>query len=417
MNRLLRTAACGLLAVYAGSLSAQGLSLADAITLASRESPTLVASTEQIEAARQAAVPAGALPDPKLLVGIDNLPVDGPDQYSFSRDFMTMQRIGVMQEFPSRAKREARVAGAQSRIAVAEAQSRLTRLDAIRQTVIAWIARSTAEQQLSQIDSLAAENRLFEAAVRARLASGQGMATEAVAARLEAALIEERRDELRAQRERAIAALRQWIGNPSAELPLTGDAPDWPVDREVLQHRLQHHPDFVLFDARSGVLDAEVAEARAAKRPDWSLEMAYQRRGPQFSDMVSLQVSIDLPVFGGSRQDPQIAARRAERRALDADREAEVRAHAQMLESDLAEFHRLHSAVDRQRNVFLPLAEEKVTLAMADWRGGRIGIMDVINARRERLDAGLKLIALEGARQQVAANLHYTYDERAGEQP
>jgi outer membrane protein TolC len=88
-----------------------------------------------------------------------------------------------------------------------------------------------------------------------------------------------------------------------------------------------------------------------------------------------------------------------------------------MLESDLAEFHRLHSAVDRQRNVFLPLAEEKVTLAMADWRGGRIGIMDVINARRERLDAGLKLIALEGARQQVAANLHYTYDERAGEQP
>jgi outer membrane protein TolC len=54
---------------------------------------------------------------------------------------------------------------------------------------------------------------------------------------------------------------------------------------------------------------------------------------------------------------------------------------------------------------------------MADWRGGKISVMEVINARRERIDAGLRLIALEGERLQVAANLHYTYDEHAGEQP
>lgn len=417
MNRLLLSVASSLLAMGAGSSSAQGLSLADAITLVSRNAPTIVASTELVEAARQAATPAGTLPDPKLLLGIDNLPVDGPDQYSFSRDFMTMQRIGIMQEFPSRAKRDARVAGAQGRIAVAEAQARLTRLEVIRQVVFAWIARSTAEQQLAQIDSLTAENRLFEAAVRARLSSGQGMATDAVAARLEAAVIEERGDELRAQRERAIAALRQWIGSSAAGLPLTGGVPDWPVDRETLQHRLQHHPEFTLIDGKGQLLDAEVDEARAAKRSDWSMEMAYQRRGPQFSNMVSLQFSVDLPLFAGSRQDPQIASRRAERRALVADREAGVRAHAQMLESDLAEHRRLRGAVDRQRAVFLPLADEKVTLAMTDWRGGKAGMMDVITARRERIDAGLKLIALEGELLKVAANLHYTYDDQAGEQP
>ena len=417
MNRFLRAAASGLMALCAGSSAAQGLSLADAIKLASREPPTLVASAAQVEAAREAARPAGALPDPKLLLGIDNLPIDGPDQYSLSRDFMTMQRIGVMQEFPSRAKRTARVAGAQSRIAVAEAQSQLTRIDAIRQTVMAWIARSTAEQQLAQVDSLAAENRLFEAAVRARLSSGQGMATDAVAARQEAALIEDRRDEFSARREQAIAELRQWIGSSAAELPLTGEAPSLSIDDGLLKARLQHHPEFTLIDAKGRTLDAEVAEAQAAKRPDWSMEMAYQRRGPQYSSMVSLQVSIDLPVFAGSRQDPRIAARLSERRMLHADREAEVREHTQRLESYLAEYHRLRSAVDRQRDVLLPLADEKVTLAMADWRGGKIGVMDVINARRERIEAGLKLIALEGERQQVAANLHYTYDEHAGEQP
>jgi len=417
MNPSLRAAASVLLAAFAGSSFAQGLSLADAIALASRDAPALVASAEQVVAARQAAVPAGALPDPKLLLGIDNLPVDGPDQYSVSRDFMTMQRVGVMQEFPSRTKREARVASAQGRIAVAEAQSRLTRLGAVRRTVTAWIARSTTERQLAQLDSLTAENGLLDAAVRARLTSGQGMATEAVAARLEVALIEERRDALHAEREQTIAELRQWIGSTAAELPLTGNVPDWSIDREVLLHALQHHPEFALLDAQSRTLDAAVAEARASKRPDWSMEMAYQRRGPQFSNMVSLQVSVDLPVFSGSRQDPQIAAARTQRRALDAEREVEAREHAQMLESGLAAYHRLRNAVARQRDVFLPLAAEKVALSMADWRGGKISVMDVVNARRERIEAGLRLIALEGEQQQAAANLHFTYDEQAGELP
>jgi outer membrane protein TolC len=417
MNSSLRPAAGILLGMWASLSFAQSLSLDEAIALASREAPTLVASAEQLEAARQAAGPAGAFPDPKLLLGIDNLPVDGPEQYSFSRDFMTMQRVGLMQEFPSRAKRDARVAGAQGRIAVAEARSRLTRLEAIRQTVSAWIARSTAERQLAQLEALSAENRLFEAVLLARVRGGQGMATETVAARQEAALIDERRDELRARREQAIASLRQWIGGAAAERPLAGDAPDWNIDREVLLHGLQHHPEFSLFGAQGQVLDAEIAEARATKHPDWSMELAYQRRGSRFSNMVSLQVSVDLPVFAGSRQDPLIASRQAERRALEANRESEFREHSQMLEFGMADYHRLGSTVVRQREVFVPLAAEKVSLATADWRSGKVSVMDVISARQERIDAELRLIALEGELLQAAADLHYTYDEHAGEQP
>ncbi|MEY2854755.1 MAG: hypothetical protein RL030_1887 [Pseudomonadota bacterium] len=417
MNHSLRAAASLLLVACASTSLAEGLSLDEAIAMASSEGPTLVANAEQVEAARQAVGPAGALPDPKLLLGIDNLPVDGADQFSLSDDFMTMQRIGVLQEFPSRAKRNARVASAQSGIAVAEAQSRVVRLQAIQETAAAWIARDTTERQLGQIEVLVAENRLFDAAVRARLNSGQGAATEAVAARQEAALIDERRDELRARREQATAALRQWIGSAAAGLPLSGEAPDWPIDGEMLLHGVQHHPEFALFDAQARALDAGVAEAQAARRPDWSIEAAYQKRGPQFSNMMSLQFSVDLPVFAGSRQNPQIAARRAERRALDAGREAGVREHSRMLESELAEYHRVRSTADRQRAVLLPLADEKVALAMAGWRGGKGSVIDVIDARRERIDAGLRLLALEGEQRQLAASLHYTYAEHAGEQP
>ncbi|MFH1820074.1 TolC family protein [Thiobacillus sp.] len=392
------------------------LTFDDALRLAQTKAPQLEAREAAVAAAQSNALPAGALPDPKLVLGVDNLPVNGPDAYSVSRDFMTMRRIGVMQEFPNGAKRKARVAVAQDKVAVAEAQTRITRLTILRETAIAWIARKTVEQELAHMDDLRAENRLLDSAVKAMLAGGKGTATDAVMPRQEAALIEDRADALRTRREQAIATLKRWIG-AAAEEPLQGTSPDWPISHDVLAHSLHRHPELTEFDSKERMLDAEIGEAQAEKKPDWALELAYQQRGPQFSDMVSMQVSFDLPIFPGSRQDPKIAAKRAERAGLDAEREATLREHTAMLESDLAEHRRLANAVKRQREVLLPLADEKVALAMAAWRGGKGSLAEVIAARREHIDTELQVIELEGQRRQVAARLYYAYGDHPGAQP
>lgn len=402
------------------SSSVHALTFDEALRLAETHAPQLKASEESLAAARSLQIPAGALPDPRLVLGVDNLPIEGADRYSLSRDAMTMQRIGLMQEFPNAARREARVAAARGQVALSEAEARIARLTVLRETAVAWIARQSVERQLARIDDLAEENRLLAAAVRAELAGGQGSPADIVAPRQEAAQIDERRDELRARQAQAVAALRRWIG-AAADTPLEGGIPAWPIQRDTLEHRLHHHPELLAFDSRARVLDADIAEAQAAKRPDWALEMDYQRRAPQYGDMVSLQVSFDLPVFPGARQDPKIAAARAERARLDAERDATLREHAAMLASDFADYQRLAAAVKRQHDVLLPLAQEKVDLAMAAWRGGKGRLTELIAARRERIDAELKAIALEGERLQTAARLHYAYgddaDPHTGEHP
>lgn len=413
--RLCWCTGAALLLTHVVIAAAEPLSFDAALALALREAPILVANAAQLDAARQGAIPAGELPDPKLALGIENLPIEGPDRFSLSNEAMTMRRIGVMQEFPNRAKRDARVAVARGRVGLATAQIEVTRLIVMRETAVAWIARETVEQQLARIDALFAENRLFAAAVEARLAAGQGMASEIVLPRQEAAEIEQRRDDLRARREQAIAALRRWVG-AAADAPLVGGIPLWPIGHESLLHGLHRHPEIEIFTPQAQVLEAQVAEAQAAKKSDWALEFAYQNRAAQFGDMVMLQVSFDLPVFAGSRQEPMIAARRAERTALDAEREAMLRAHAAELESDLAEYNRLASAINRQRELLLPLADEKITLALAAWRGGRGTLTELISARSERIDTELKAIALEGEQRQLAARLHYVYGAEQGEQ-
>jgi outer membrane protein, heavy metal efflux system len=397
------------------SITGHALTFDEAMRLAQTEAPQIKAREESLNAAQSSLQPAGALPDPKLALGVQNLPIEGADRYSVTSEPMTMRRIGVIQAFPNSSKLQARESAAQGRVALAEAQSQITRLAVARDLATAWIARATVEQQLARMDDLRTENRLLDAAVKAMLSGGKGSATDAVMPRQEAAMIENRVDELNARRARAIATLRRWIGS-AAEEKLQGSVPDWPVASEGLLHGVHQHPELLEYEARSRVLDAEISAATADKTPDWALELAYQKRGDQFGDMASVQVSFDLPIFSGSRQDPKIAARRAERASLDAERDATLREHVAMTEADLAEYHRLANVTARQREVLLPLATEKIALAMAAWRGGKGSLAEVIAARRERIDTELKIIELDGQRRQIAARLHYVNSEN-GVQP
>ncbi len=94
-----------LLSPLAAATDERTLTLEQAIDQALREAPQVAASTAALEGAEAVAPSAGRLPDPELVAGVDNLPINTVDRYSLTRDFMTMRKIGVMQSFPSGEKR------------------------------------------------------------------------------------------------------------------------------------------------------------------------------------------------------------------------------------------------------------------------------------------------------------------------
>jgi outer membrane protein, heavy metal efflux system len=390
------------------SMPSLALTLEQALLLAGREAPNLMARAAKTEAARQAAVPAGELPDPKLLLGLQNLPVEGQERWRLDAEPMTMRMLGVMQEVPNRAKRSARVELARAGIDSAAAQEQVERLQVQRQTAQAWIVAQALEQRLQLFQEFYAENRLLERAVQARLAGGRGPSADSLAPRQEALALAEREDELQQQRSQARAVLRRWVG-AAADESLRGPLPDWPVDEARYRHALPQHPELQAFVPQTREAEARVKLAEADKRPDWSWELAYQQRDRAFGDMLSLQLSIDLPVFAGSRQNPRIAAQRAELLALEAEREALLREHALQLAMELAEHRRLQRAVERSHEQLLPLAEQRVRLSLADYQAGRGELGELIAARRERVEAQLRHLDFLEQRALVAARLHFAY--------
>lgn len=391
------------------SAQAASLSLDDALQLAERNAPSLQARQEQVSAARHSVVPAGELPDPQLNLGLQNLPIEGSDRWSTNRDFMTMQVVGLSQEVPNRDKRKARVDTARAMVDRADAEAVFERLKVRAATAQAWVAAYTVQRKLQQFEDFYKENRLLASAVRARLAGGGGSSADALAPNQEVAQLDEQKDLLMSQATQARAALKRWVGQDvDAQAPAF---PQWPVNAPEYLHTLHAHPELAAYGAKTREAEAQVHQAVAEKKSDWGWQLDYQRRGPDFSNMVSVQVSFQLPLFTGSRQDPMIAARQAEVRQLEDEQEAALREHTAQLETDLAEYQRLQRAVTRSRETLLPLAEDRVRLALADYRAGKSTLSEVLAARRQRVDARLQNIDLQGQLAATAARLHFAYGE------
>src|SRR5438270_11847715 len=98
-ERGVRAASCiAGLALLIGTAAGQGLTYGEAVTIAGRDAPLIAARHAAIDSASSAAVSAGELPDPRLSLGVDNLPIQGNDRFSFTSDPMTMGRVGIMQD-------------------------------------------------------------------------------------------------------------------------------------------------------------------------------------------------------------------------------------------------------------------------------------------------------------------------------
>ncbi|MES3006845.1 MAG: TolC family protein [Pseudomonadota bacterium] len=388
------------------------LTFNQALSAALQQSPALAASAARQESSRQMLIPAAELPDPTLNFGIESLPIEGMDRFRVNGDFMTMRRIGFMQEVPHRAKREAESGIAEAQLALVSAQQNLSALQVLQQTADAWIRHYSAERKLAALDMVLAENALQLQTVQASIAGGSGSAVDSITVRQEAAALHNRRDELLEQREQSVAALRARIGE-LADVPPGGKPPEWQVDGDHLNSSLHQHAELALLEPGLKLLDAEIARAEADRKPDWAVGVAYARRARDFEDMLMLEFSIDLPLFANRRQSPRIAAREAEKRAVEADVELMRREHAAMIEADLARQRRLERTLQRQRDTVVPLAREQAELLLASWRGNQGSLTDVIDARAAVLESELALLALEEELTLLRVQLHLTYNSDA----
>ena len=389
--------------------AAETLSLADAQRIAAERSRQLAAQDRAVYASREMAVAAGQLPDPTLKAGIENLPVNGADAFSLTKDFMTMRRIGVMQEFTSAEKRQLRAEKFEREAERTTTEKSATLATVQRDTALAWLDRYFAEAMAAVVSEQAKAARLEIEAAETAYRGGRGNQAEIFAARSAVVMLEDRASENKRRVRTAKTALTRWVGE-IADKPL-GAKPD--IDALVhlnahdLDTQVVNHPELATLAKQVEIARTEARLAQANKRPDVTMELMYSQRGPAYSNMVSFGVAIPLPWDQKNRQDREVAAKLAMAEQAEAQREEMLRAHVAEVRNMMHEWESLRERRARYVRELLPLAGQRTEAVITAYRGARSTLGEVLAARRSEIDVRLQALQLEAEQARIWAQLNF----------
>ncbi|HFF1619765.1 TPA: TolC family protein [Yersinia enterocolitica] len=384
--RLLMAAAFSLPALS----HAADITLDQALVSAERYSAELSANQHQVNALENMASSATQLPDPKLKFGIENLPVGGSNARRFTREGMTMQRIGIMQDYVSSDKRQrkADTLSAEARKTAAGNETIRTRLQ--KETVQAWLDLALTEQAASDAKVLVQESEKQIALQRAGVASGGALPSSVLDARLTLAAMQDRLTT--AQRDVTLAQtqLTQLTGIEVQHVD--GPLPKFsrlPAAITVLRDSINQHPEILLASREAEVAKARSAQSAIAAIPDIGIEVYYAKRAEEYEDMAGVMVTVDLPLFRSQRQDKDYAADVS--RTMEANDQLTLltRDHRAQLDTLLAQYQATQQLWQRQINAVLPLQKQRVDLMMAQYQANKSDLSSVLEARRALLDSQL----------------------------
>ena len=413
------------LCAAAFGLNAQGqpaLSLEHALILTQERSRALVAQDAAAAAARELAVAAGQRPDPTLKAGINNLPIDGADRLSLTRDFMTMRSLGVMQELTREDKRRARAARFEREADTAAAGRSVALAKLRRATATAWLERHYRERMREVLQTQRAEAALQIEAADAAYRGGRGSQADVFAARSVVAQIDDRLRQTDQQVATATTRLARWVGLDAEQpLPAPPDLGTVRLDSASLEARLEHHPEIALMIRQEAVARAEADIAQSNKRSDWSVELMFSQRGPAYSNMVSLNVSVPFQIDPKNRQDREVAARLAAVEQLRAQREETTREHIAETRSWLQQWQSNSQRLAGYDSALIPLSAERTRAALAAYRGGGAMLSAVLEARRIEIDVRMERLRIEMENSGLWAQLEYLipaeHDARMTDRP
>lgn len=394
------------------SYSNNFLSLSDAERIAISTAPELKQLQANADSLRAQAVADCQWSDPQLIVGAANVPTNS---FSFNQDDMTMVQVGLRQSF---APGSSLAMKAKKTNALAKAQQEKI------QEQVAMLLRNVRETWLdlyywNQAAKVVQENRtLYRRLLKAtesQYSSGKGTQSDVLQIQVEvtrlndqSAQVEQRIDVLRAQ-------LARWIGAAAVNRQLSGSLPHWspPAPATALQSRLLQHPLLRVDTANIEAARDEVSYAKEMYKPGWTAEIGYAARqgklenGKPRSDFVGAQVTIDLPLFPGARQDQRLRASAYQLTSTQLDRDIHYKDLLKELTVQYEIWKSYSKRVSLYQNHLVPEATQNSKAALLAYQNATTDLTTVLRAFSNQLTIRLERTQIEVERAKARAAILY----------
>jgi cobalt-zinc-cadmium efflux system outer membrane protein len=345
----------------------------------------------QFEALTEQVPAAGALPDPRLGIGLLNLPTD---TFDFDQEPMTQKQIFIAQKIPWAGKRALRSEDVQW-----AAKQKEMMIDALRLTLSKDIAN--AYYDLGFVTkSREINDRMIELVARilnaaeSRYATGRGSQQNIFQAQVELSKLYNEQITLKTKH-RALEDRINSLLNRQNYQPIVYvndiEAPDIKLSLPELESiALVKNPELKIKGYQVKQSKTRINLAKKDYWPDFDIMAAYGQRdesraGQDWADFFSTTVSVNLPVWQNRKQDKKLAAAAAMHRSTEQSYENQVKNIRHQLDALATEIINLQDNYYLYQRTLLPQANDWARSALEAYEVGEVEFDTMINARMRLL--------------------------------
>lgn len=348
------------------------------ISQAIKANPEIAAAAREKEAAAHRVSPAGALDDPMFEAGLVNVPVT---PWRLNREDMTMKMLGVSQRLPYPGKR-----GLREAVAAKDAESvalgyRETVNRVVRDVRVAYYDLALINRSIEIVErnkQLVAQ--LLQLA-EGRYAVGQGAQADSLKVQTQLAKMDEELLRMRRERRSMEADLERLVGGRGQAASIRAAMPALAPARlsidELGEAALRDRPQLqglkTLIDKNQKALEL----ARRDYYPDFDVRLQYGQRekdieGMPRTDLFTLTVAFNLPVWGATKIEPKIAEAQAMREQAISMLEAQQNELVARLRQQVAIAEQSRESAKLYATGILPQARLALESALAAYRVNRV---------------------------------------------
>ncbi|WAK03513.1 TolC family protein [Methylobacter sp. YRD-M1] len=303
----------------AGAQEPAVLTLEAAAELAVRENPDLAQMLARAKAMADIPSQAGTLPDPELSFSAMSLPVDN---FSTRQEDMTQLLVGITQAIPFPGKLALREQAAAYEAAAAAHNATEVRRRLLSDVKVTWWLIFYLDRALGIVDNNQTLLHQFVDIARTKYEVGEGLQQDVLLAQLELSKLLDQKINLAALRRNAAAKLNALLDRPAnGDLNLPSDVA-MQLPAVLPEDRLYQQAEASRAMLEGGRQDINAAQSRLdlAKKdylPDFMVDASYGARddtldGDRRSDLLSLGVRVNVPVFAAQKQAKAVDQRTSE---------------------------------------------------------------------------------------------------------
>jgi cobalt-zinc-cadmium efflux system outer membrane protein len=364
------------------------LTLKAATEQAVQDNPDLAQMQARAQAMAAISSQMGTLPDPEISFNAMSLPVN---TFNIKQEDMTQLGAGISQAIPFPGKLTLREQAAAFEAEAAMQNVTEVRLRLLSEVKTTWWLIFYLDRTLQIVDSNYALLQQFVQIARTKYEVGEGLQQDVLLAQLELSKLLDQQLMLKASRRNAAASLNALLDKPANEeirLPDKIDSQLPTIKQENLLYRQAETSRAVLESNRQGINAAQSRLDLAKKDylPDFNLGASYGARantpaGDRRADLLSLNLSMNVPIFAAQKQAKAVDQRTSElmqeRYALQ-DQWNKVRSQISQGYND---YKRAKDQVVLFETGIVPQARQTVASMLAGYQVNKVDFLNLVRSQ------------------------------------